>query len=151
LLPAYILFQGVIDYQLKTGLLESVRFLAFPRRVDNDEHGSTGGHIVRPSIRVVNGKGDDKNPFQGVAFLAQTILDHDGAFYERKGVVFRQMPVIIQSILNDSTGIRIGDADYYSFRPFPGHTKISQMFQMKGLKSTMDHTKLIPHCFFLNL
>ena len=106
---------------------------------------------MRPSVRVVNWKGDDINPFHGIAFLPQTLLDHDAALYKSEGVVFRQMPVITQLILNDGAGIRVGDPNYYLFRAFPGQTKIAQMFQVKWLKTTMDHTECITHCCSLNV
>lgn len=59
------------------------------------------------------------------------------------------MTVVAQFVFYNGARIRISDANYYPFRSFPSHTKISQMFQVKWLESTVDHTIGIAHWFSL--
>jgi len=57
------------------------------------------------------------------------------------------MAVLVQFVLNNGAGIRVSDADYHPFRSFPSQTKIAEMFQVKWLKTTVDHAEGIGHWF----
>ena len=112
-----------------------------PVREHAHEVHRAGRDVGRPALGRVDGEGDEDDPLEGDAGVAQGGANHALPVEEAEGVGLGAMAMVGAGLPRDLRGVGVGDADDQRAAALQGEAAVVPMSVVEGLEAPVDHAE----------